>query len=55
MALDQALKIMYARFNEDYEQQGITWEEIKRTVESAYMKGVVVNDHRGNEFKLFGI
>jgi len=55
MTLDQALKIMYARFREDYDQQGITWEEIKRTVESAYMKGVVVNDHRGNEFKLFGI
>ena len=55
MPFAKALKIMYARFTEGYEQQGITWEEIQRTVESAYMKGVVVNDHRGNEFQLFGI
>ena len=55
MPFEKALKIMYARFTEGYEQQGITWEEIQRTVESAYMKGVVVNDHRGNEFQLFGI
>ena len=54
MPLDKALKVMHARFKEDYEQQGITWEEIKRTVESAYMKGVVVNDNTGSELQLFG-
>ena len=54
MPLDKALKVMHVRFKEDYEQQGITWEEIKRTVESAYMKGVVVNDNLGSELQLFG-
>ena len=54
MPLDKALKVMHVRFKEDYEQQGITWEEIKRTVESAYMKGVVVNDNTGSELQLFG-
>ena len=57
MLLDQALKLMYARFKEDYDQQGITWEEIKRTVESAYVKGVVVNhnDNTTDELQLFGL
>ena len=55
MPLDQALEHMYIRFKNHYEQQGIIWEEIKRTVESAYMKGVAVNDHRGNELQFFGV
>ena len=55
MLLDQALKIMHARFKADYAQQGITWEEIKRTVESAYTRGEVINPYvtNRNELGLF--
>ena len=57
MSLRQALKLMFARFHEDYEQQGISWFEIKKTIESAYRKGEVVtaNDNPTNELHLFAI
>jgi len=37
--LDFALKIMRVHFAEHYDQEEITWDEIARTVESAYGKG----------------
>ncbi|MBI2304034.1 MAG: bifunctional DNA primase/polymerase [Chloroflexi bacterium] len=40
MPLDMALEYMRIRWSADYDKDGEQWEEIKRTVESAYRKGI---------------
>ena len=41
MPLEEALRVMEARFGAAYDKQGIAWPEIARTVRSAYQKGEV--------------
>lgn len=57
MPLDQALDHMEFRFNAHYVHKGMTLDEIKRTVESAYRKGEVINPHDNgrSELHLFGL
>ena len=55
MPIEKALKIMYARFTEGYEQQGFSWYEVEKSVRSAYKKGTVVNPYgnKRSELELF--
>lgn len=57
MSLEQALSLMAARFDKDYEKGEITWDELDRTIRSAYKKGVVQYPHEENgsdEIRLLG-
>lgn len=40
MPLEDALRIMQVRWHQDYEKGEQTWDEVARTIESAYQKGV---------------
>lgn len=40
--VEVALRLMQARFDQDYAKGGITWREIETTIRSAYRKGEVV-------------
>jgi len=57
MSEEQATEVMRVRFDKAYEKQGITWEEIERTVQSAFRKGEVshYHDQPGSELSAFGL
>jgi hypothetical protein len=57
ISLEQALYLMKARFDQDYEKGEITWEELDNSIHSAYAKAVARYPHEedgGDEIKLLG-
>jgi len=57
MPIEQALEHMEIRFNNHYVHKGMSLDEVRRTVESAYRKGEVIdpNDNARSDLQLFGL
>ena len=55
LPLDNALRLLKVRWEEDYQAGGQEWREIENTIRSAYRKGAPYNPMEGgeNELELF--